>query len=269
MGFTTAGHPWDCVLREAVFLRRPLELLLENWIWRIWGGCPWKHVQVSSDAKIEIQKSDHFVFRYLWSNGPKECLEFPYYTFEEHYGKPIPSFPPRWWLCCSWFLLTVMFVCLCVINTIPVFCLFVLSFVSNISISSLFFLAREVLFDYLKGRWNKEDIQKYIKFSTVVRLLSKSSNNSMSLVCSGTLCITRPPTTSLSLWKIWRGTLWWMGRGRLRQFISSSFFFTIVCFITRFDYVIVASGHYSVPHVPTFPGVEKFPGRVLHAHDFR
>merc|ERR1719458_1634729 len=46
----------------------------------------------------------------------------PYYTFEEHYGKPIPSFPPR-----------------------------------------------EVLFDYLKGRWNKEDIQKYIKFSTVVR----------------------------------------------------------------------------------------------------
>ena len=71
---------------------------------------------------------------------------------------------------------------MCVINTIPVFCLFVLSFVLNISISSLFFLAREVLFDYLKGRWNKEDIQKYIKFSTVVRLLSKSSNNSMSLV---------------------------------------------------------------------------------------
>ena len=28
---------------------------------------------------------------------------------------------------------------------------------------------REVLFDYLKGRWNQEDIQKYIKFSTVVR----------------------------------------------------------------------------------------------------
>ena len=39
--------------------------------------------------------------------------------------------------------------------------------------------------------------------------------------------------------------------------------------LSRFDYVVVASGHYSVPHVPTFPGVEKFPGRVLHAHDFR
>ena len=29
--------------------------------------------------------------------------------------------------------------------------------------------SREVLFDYLKGRWSQEDIQKYIKFSTVVR----------------------------------------------------------------------------------------------------
>merc|ERR1719204_2922711 len=37
----------------------------------------------------------------------------------------------------------------------------------------------------------------------------------------------------------------------------------------EFDYVIVASGHYSVPNVPTFPGIEKFPGRVMHAHDLR
>ena len=29
------------------------------------------------------------------------------------------------------------------------------------------------------------------------------------------------------------------------------------------------SGHYSVPFVPTYPGVEKFPGRVMHSHDFR
>merc|ERR1719430_2966007 len=35
------------------------------------------------------------MYRYLWSNGPKECLEFPDYTFEKHYGRPIPSFPPR------------------------------------------------------------------------------------------------------------------------------------------------------------------------------
>jgi trimethylamine monooxygenase len=35
------------------------------------------------------------MYRYLWSNGPKECLEFADYTFEEHFGKPIGSYPPR------------------------------------------------------------------------------------------------------------------------------------------------------------------------------
>ena len=35
------------------------------------------------------------MYRYLWSNGPKECLEFADYTFDKHFGKPIPSFPPR------------------------------------------------------------------------------------------------------------------------------------------------------------------------------
>ena len=29
------------------------------------------------------------MYRYLWSNGPKEALEFGDYTFEEHFGKPI------------------------------------------------------------------------------------------------------------------------------------------------------------------------------------
>ena len=35
------------------------------------------------------------MYRYLWSNGPKECLEFADYGFEEHLGRPIPSYPPR------------------------------------------------------------------------------------------------------------------------------------------------------------------------------
>mmetsp|Transcript_70119 Transcript_70119/g.196250 ORF Transcript_70119/g.196250 Transcript_70119/m.196250 type:complete len:159 (+) Transcript_70119:540-1016(+) len=35
------------------------------------------------------------MYRYLWSNGPKEALEFADYGFEEHFGKPIPSYPPR------------------------------------------------------------------------------------------------------------------------------------------------------------------------------
>jgi trimethylamine monooxygenase len=31
----------------------------------------------------------------LWSNGPKELLELSNYSFEEHFGKPIGSYPPR------------------------------------------------------------------------------------------------------------------------------------------------------------------------------
>ena len=35
------------------------------------------------------------MYRYLWSNGPKECLEFADYTFKEHFGRPIASYPTR------------------------------------------------------------------------------------------------------------------------------------------------------------------------------
>ena len=35
------------------------------------------------------------MYRYLWSNGPKECLEFADYSFDRHFKQPIPSFPPR------------------------------------------------------------------------------------------------------------------------------------------------------------------------------
>ena len=34
------------------------------------------------------------MYRYLWSNGPKEALEFADYTFDEHFKKPIASYPP-------------------------------------------------------------------------------------------------------------------------------------------------------------------------------
>ena len=36
-----------------------------------------------------------------------------------------------------------------------------------------------------------------------------------------------------------------------------------------FDHVICASGHFSTPNVPFYPGFDTFNGRVLHAHDFR
>ena len=49
--------------------------------------------------------------------GPKECLEFADYTFEEHFGKPIASYPPR-----------------------------------------------AVLWDYIKGRVEKADVRKWVRF---------------------------------------------------------------------------------------------------------
>jgi len=35
------------------------------------------------------------MYKNLWSNGPKEALEYADYTFEEHFGKTIGSYPPR------------------------------------------------------------------------------------------------------------------------------------------------------------------------------
>jgi trimethylamine monooxygenase len=37
----------------------------------------------------------------------------------------------------------------------------------------------------------------------------------------------------------------------------------------EFDWIVVATGHYSVPNVPHFPGFDRFPGRILHSHDLR
>lgn len=124
------------------------------------------------------------MYRYLWSNGPKEALEFADYGFEEHFGKAIPSFPPR-----------------------------------------------EVLFDYIKGRIEKSGVREWIKFNTAVRrvVYDPAGEGTFTVVtdCAGT------ETTAV------------------------------------FDYVMVCTGHFSTPNVPEFPGFEKFPGRILHAHDFR
>lgn len=37
----------------------------------------------------------HSMYRDLWSNGPKEALELPDWTFRDCFGENIPSFPPR------------------------------------------------------------------------------------------------------------------------------------------------------------------------------
>ncbi|WP_329333951.1 NAD(P)/FAD-dependent oxidoreductase [Streptomyces sp. NBC_01352] len=58
-----------------------------------WGGL-WNYTwRTGLDAYGEPVHGS--MYRYLWSNGPKECLEFADYTFDEHFGGPIPSFPPR------------------------------------------------------------------------------------------------------------------------------------------------------------------------------
>ena len=125
------------------------------------------------------------MYRYLWSNGPKECLEFADYTFDEHFGKPIPSFPPR-----------------------------------------------EVLFDYITGRAKKSGIKESIQFDSAVRWISFDAERDVF-----TLTVeARADHTSRS---------------------------------EEFSHVIVASGHFSTPHSPEYPGFASFPGRVMHAHDFR
>ena len=58
-----------------------------------WGGL-WNYTwRTGLDEHGERVHSG--MYRYLWSNGPKEGLEFADYTFEEHFGKQIASYPPR------------------------------------------------------------------------------------------------------------------------------------------------------------------------------
>jgi trimethylamine monooxygenase len=58
-----------------------------------WGGL-WNYSwRTGIDEYGEAVHSG--MYKHLWSNGPKECLEFADYTFEEHFGKVINSYPPR------------------------------------------------------------------------------------------------------------------------------------------------------------------------------
>ena len=53
-----------------------------------WGGL-WNYTwRTGTDQDGELIHSS--MYKYLWSNGPKECLEFGDYSFEKHFGKPIP-----------------------------------------------------------------------------------------------------------------------------------------------------------------------------------
>ena len=125
------------------------------------------------------------MYRYLWSNGPKEGLEFADYTFEEHFGKNIASYPPR-----------------------------------------------AVLWDYIKGRVEKAGVRDWIRFRNPVRRVEYSEGSGKFRVVAQDIPNDRETDET-------------------------------------FDHVVVASGHFSTPNVPEFPGFDTFNGRILHAHDFR
>jgi trimethylamine monooxygenase len=125
------------------------------------------------------------MYLYLWSNGPKEGLEFADYSFEEHFGKQIGSYPPR-----------------------------------------------AVVLDYIEGRVKKAGVRDWIRFNTAVRMVAYDE-------AAGTFTVT------------------------VHDLKADHMYAEV------FDHVVVASGHFSTPNVPEFPGFATFNGRVLHAHDFR
>lgn len=148
-----------------------------------WGGL-WNYSwRTGLDAYGEPVHGS--MYRYLWSNGPKECLEFADYGFEAHFGRAIPSYPPR-----------------------------------------------AVLHDYIMGRVEKSDVRKYIQFNSAVQWVDYCQRSERFTV-----------------------TVKDLEQDRLHS--------------EEFDQVVVATGHFSTPNVPYFKGIEHFPGRVLHAHDFR
>ena len=124
------------------------------------------------------------MYRYLWSNGPKECLEFADYGFEEHFGKPIASFPPR-----------------------------------------------EVLYDYIVGRADRSGFRDQIRFGHPVRRVSRSAGGGFTVTAHD-----QANDADVS---------------------------------DDFDYVVVSTGHFSIPNMPHYSGYETFGGTLMHAHDFR
>ncbi|MDM8165146.1 NAD(P)/FAD-dependent oxidoreductase [Roseovarius sp.] len=58
-----------------------------------WGGL-WNYTWRTGVDK-DGEPCHGSMYRYLWSNGPKEGLEFADYSFDEHFGQEIASYPPR------------------------------------------------------------------------------------------------------------------------------------------------------------------------------
>ena len=148
-----------------------------------WGGM-WNYTWRTGVGKYG-EPIHGSMYKYLWSNGPKECLELSDYTFDEHFKKPISSYPPR-----------------------------------------------PVLFDYIQGRIKKSNAKDFIRFNTTARWVTYDEE-----------------TKKFTLY--------------LDDLKNNRTYSEV------FDYLIVATGHFSTPNMPYFEGIDDFPGAVMHAHDFR
>ncbi len=89
-----------------------------------------------------------------------------------------------------------------------------------------------MLFDYIQGRIKKSKAREFIRFDTTARWVSYDEKTKKFTVILDDLKIDKT-------------------------------------YSEEFDYLIVASGHFSTPNMPYFKGIENFPGTVMHAHDFR
>ncbi|CAF4050859.1 unnamed protein product [Adineta steineri] len=94
------------------------------------------------------------------------------------------------------------------------------------------FPSRSVLCDYIRGYAEQNNIRQYIHFNTIIRWISYSEEKKR-------FCV-------------------------LNQDLQKD-----VTQCEEFDYVIIATGHFSTPSTPYIDGIETFLGRLLHSHDFR
>jgi len=174
---------------------------------------------VGIDANGEPQHCS--MYRHLWSNAPKECLEFTDYSYDHHFKKPIPSFP-----------------------------------------------SREVLYDYMMGRLtnNGVKVEQQCMLNHAVRRVTWCGERKKFLVVTRDLAkaksmLYEDEKSNDSDESKKDNNL----NDETSKKIDSDF---ETEFTELYDYVVVASGHYSTPHMPSFHGMETFRGRVLHSHDF-
>lgn len=148
-----------------------------------WGGM-WNYTDLTGydECGEPVHAS---MYKHMFCNSPKECSEYPDYSFDEHFGRPVPSYPPR-----------------------------------------------PVVLDYLNGRASRANVRSWCRFRTPVRLVTYDEATRTFDVTAHDLIQDR-------------------------------------LYAECFDYVIVATSHFSTPNFVQFDGWETFPGRYLHAHEFR